>query len=164
MCTRISDVGRRTIRWSAGRRRGRRETGLFPFPRASLGSFSTPALGRGRRRRQVVRPDQSRRPVAACLFRSLARPVAISSALQLYINPFIVRASRLSSLSSPCFTPPRWDRLGTSLLAPYHTIPFLHPPRCHRPTLTQASDVPFQSIVFGLPHRWCEAAISGAPY
>ena len=143
-----------------------RQTGDGPLPlsaRVSRLIFDARAWP-GERRRQVVRPDQSRRPVAACLFRSLARPVAISSALQLYINPFIVRASRLSSLSSPCFTPPRWDRLGTSLLAPYHTIPFLHPPRCHRPTLTQASDVPFQSIVFGLPHRWCEAAISGAPY
>lgn len=127
--TRISDVEEENNK-VVGREEAR-QTGrglfLFPFPRASVGSFSTPALGRGRRRREERTKDHRShclppRLVLSCLFRSLLL-LLYPTPHQLYIPPLLSRASRLSSesLSPLLFAPPR-ARTVSARPPPPHTI------------------------------------------
>lgn len=149
---------RRTIRWSAGRRRGGRGEACSPFRARLSAHFRRPRLAGGGEDGKRFRSSQRLPPSSPgrLLPLPLSRPVAISYPLQLYTPP-LLSAQAASALSSPCSSSPALGQPSSP-----HTI--LASPRCHRPTLTQASDVPFRSIVFGLPHRRCEAAISGAPY
>ena len=107
--TRISD-GEEENNKVVGREEARRTgRGLFPFPRASVGSFSTPALGRGRRRREEV---QIIAAAATLVARSPVASSAQSSCCYILPTPviyptLIVRASRLCSLFPLLFVPPR---------------------------------------------------------
>lgn len=132
---------RRTIRASAGNRD-------LPFPRASVGSYSTPA---------AAEDAQTFRLPALVAWWSVASsvrgPVATPSSRS-HISTPLLSAQVAAALSFPS---PALGRVGARL-RPY--LPFLHPPQCHRP-----HDVPFQSIVLTAspPVRGCHirCSISG---